>query len=229
MVKVHPQLNSSQQQQQPARPPSLLVLKTFNCFLICQLCLCLFITTFALLLIFFLTIHGSRREIEVYITDASLTNLDIETVTNDTFGIAYDMWFNITVTNPNTWIGVYYDLVQAYVCYADHQFAEVTLTPFYQGHKTTNTLRAVFEGNETLTFDSDGEVLTWFGEEKRTGVYSISVMLSLSVRTKVCNLKHHRNPPHIYCYLRLALSSLQGKSLNSAFQATQCGIVQIIM
>ena len=229
MVKIHPHSNSPQLPPPPPPPPLLRRRTVSYCFL-CQLVIYVCVASFTLLLVvYFATELGSRREVEIYVTDASLTNFNLKTITNDTFWMAYDMSLNITLTNPNKRISVYYDVVAVYAYYAAKPLAAVTLAPFYQGRKKTKTLFAVFEGNETLSFETHREFFTLFGEEKRTGVYSIMVVLSLSVRTKYCNIKYRQNPPYIYCYLRVPLSSMEAKSLdNTTFEATQCGTVHII-
>ncbi|PON42438.1 Late embryogenesis abundant protein [Parasponia andersonii] len=227
MVKVHPQSNGPQLPPPLPPPPP----RKHCCCVLFQFCFFLLAASFCLLLVAVLIlaiIFGSRNEIQVLVTDASLASFDLNSTTNDTLLISYDMSFDVTLTNPNTRIAVYYDVVQAYAYYASQPFAAVTLAPFYQRRKTTKTLRLVFEGNETLSFDNDTEFLTWFGEEKRDGVYSITVVLDLSVRTKYGKIKYRQNSTYIHCYLRVPLSSVEGKTLYSTFEATQCGIVHII-
>ncbi|PON83111.1 Late embryogenesis abundant protein [Trema orientale] len=229
MVKVHPQSNGPQLRPPLPPPPP----RKHCCCVLFQYCFFVLAASFSLLLVAVLIlaiIFGSRNEIQVSVTDASLASFDLNSTstTNDTFLISYDMSFDVTLTNPNTRIAVYYDVVQAYAYYAAKPFAAVTLAPFYQRRKTTKTLRLVFEGNETLSFDNDTEFLTWFGEEKRDGVYSITVVLDLSVRTKYGKIKYRQNSNYIHCYLRVPLSSVEGKTLYSTFEATQCGIVHII-
>ena len=230
MVKIYPQSNGPQIPQiQPPPPPPR---RKSCCCLIFQLCFFLVAAILSILLITVVVlaiIFGSRREVEVTVTDGYLTNFDLKTTTNDTFLISYNMSFNIMLTNPNTKISVYYDVVKAYAYYAAKPFAAVTLPAFFQGHKTTNMLRVVFEGNETLSFDnSDVEFLTWFGDEKKAGVFSITVVLDFSVRTKYGKIKYRQNQNYVYCYLRIPLTSMKGKFLYSTFRATQCGIVHII-
>ncbi|PON42441.1 Late embryogenesis abundant protein [Parasponia andersonii] len=222
MAKIHPETTRT-----PQLPP--LRGRPVTCGILFQVCCFVCAAVFALFVILFLGIESaSRREIEVSVTDASLNNFTLLPMTDNTaFWIAYDMSFNITLQNPNTRIGIYYDLVDAYAYYAFRSFSAVSLEPFYQGHKTTKTLQVVFEGHSTMWDEYHPGFRGLYGEETRDGVYSIMLVLSLSVRTKYCNIKYRQDPPLVNCYLRVPLRSMEGKSHDATFEATPCDTLVI--
>ncbi|KAM6568529.1 hypothetical protein CsatB_016514 [Cannabis sativa] len=232
MVKIHPQSNGPN--LPPPPPPQR---NNFCCFLF-QLCFFLVAASFSLLLIIVVVLSilfGTRREVVVSVTNVSLTDFDLKPITNTnttTFSLSYDMSFNINFTNPNARIAIYYDAVRACAYYATTPFAVVNLASFYQGHKTTKALRVVFKGNKTVSFDDwDGVFLSSCYDEEKSGggVYSVTVVLNVSVRTKYGKMKYGENHNYIYCYLRVPLSSTEEtKFFYPSFQVTPCAVVHII-
>ncbi|PON42435.1 hypothetical protein PanWU01x14_281930 [Parasponia andersonii] len=75
---------------------------------------------------------AAEQPLEVSITDACLTNFDLNktNMRNDTLMIAYDMSLNVTLRNTQPSVGLYYDTVQAEAYYAGELFAAMTLLPF---------------------------------------------------------------------------------------------------
>lgn len=148
--------------------------------------------------------------LKFHVTDAELTTFNL-TTTNT---LNYDLKFNLTLRNPNKKIGVYYDRIEARAYLEDQRFGAQTFTPFYQGHKNTTVLSAVFQGQKMVLLDSDH--LSDFNEDKAAGVYSIDMKLYLRVRFKIGSLKTFRFKPKIKCDLNLPLSTAGG------FQTTKC-------
>ncbi|XP_060968317.1 NDR1/HIN1-like protein 10 [Cannabis sativa] len=157
-------------------------------------------------------------KLEVYINDAFLTNLSLKNNTNDTFFISYDMSLNIAVTNPNAFVDIYCDDIEATAfVQGQYQLTKVVLTPFYLKHKTTTTLGVVFQGSHMLSFGSNCEnFLCRFGDEMRDGTYNIVVGFSVFVRTKLGKLRINvpYSQPYIYCDLRVPLNSMDGKGMR---------------
>jgi len=164
-------------------------------------------------LIFWLIFRPTN--VKFYVTDASLTEFSL--TGNNT--LQYNLAVNITVRNPNRKIGIYYDTIEARALYGDQRFDTETLTPFYQGHKTTSYLSTVFSGQHVVIGSDE---LTQFNEEKTAGVYSVDVDLYLRIRFKVGKLKTGRVKPEVKCDLKVPLSSTGNSAV--AFESTKCDI-----
>uniref|UniRef100_A0A803P5J2 Late embryogenesis abundant protein LEA-2 subgroup domain-containing protein n=1 Tax=Cannabis sativa TaxID=3483 RepID=A0A803P5J2_CANSA len=199
MVKIHPQSNGPN--LPPPPPPQR---NNFCCFLF-QLCFFLVAASFSLLLIIVVVLSilfGTRREDRHLLRRRQSLRL------------------------------LRYDAVRACAYYATTPFAVVNLASFYQGHKTTKALRVDFKGNKTVSFDDwDGVFLSSCYDEEKSGggVYSVTVVLNVSVRTKYGKMKYGENHNYIYCYLRVPLSSTEEtKFFYPSFQVTPCAVVHII-
>lgn len=164
-------------------------------------------------LIFWLIFRPTN--VKFYVTDASLTEFSL--TGNNT--LQYNLAVNITVRNPNRKIGIYYDTIEARAYYGDQRFDMETLTPFYQGHKNTSYLSAVFSGQQVVL---GSDQLTQFNAEKIAGVYSVDVNLYLRIRFKVGKLKTGRVKPKVKCDLKVPLSSTGNSAV--AFESTKCDI-----
>ncbi|XP_024024800.1 NDR1/HIN1-like protein 10 [Morus notabilis] len=232
MVKIHPHHSTNSPIPPPPPPPQhrqpILTLKQLCCFIFqLSFCLCVLLCfVLIVLVVVFAAMFGIRSEVDVRVTDASLAKFDAadENDTTSLLLLSYDLSFNLTLRNPNRRIGVYYDNITAFAFYGDELLDTTNLAPFYQGHKTTNTLSAVFEGTKTVSVNDGFEVFSLFSEEERSGIFSIVAAIAVTVRTKYGKIKYRHSPTDIDCYLRVPL---RGKS-SYAFQTTQCGVVHII-
>ncbi|XP_062167514.1 NDR1/HIN1-like protein 3 [Alnus glutinosa] len=165
-------------------------------------------------LIFWLIFRPTN--VKFYVTDASLTEFTF--TGNNT--LQYNLAVNITVRNPNRKIGVYYDTIEANAYYEDQRFGTKSLTPFYQGHKTTSYLNTAFEGQQLVLLGTDE--LSQFNAEKTAGVYTIDVKLNLRIRFKVGKVKTGRLKPKVKCDLKVPLSSTGNSAV--VFQNTKCDV-----
>jgi hypothetical protein len=182
----------------------------------CCACLLKLIVSFVIIiglaaLIFWLIFRPTT--IKFYVTDASLTEFNL----NGNNTLQYNLALNITVRNPNKKIGIYYDTIEARAYYDDQRLDTEYLTPFYQGHKTTSSLNAVFVGQQLVLPGTDE--LSQLNAEKTAGLYTVDVKLYLRIRFKVGKVKTGRFKPEVKCDLKLPLSSTA-----VGFESTKCDV-----
>lgn len=180
------------------------------------------LTTFLKILIIIIIIIGllvlilwlifRPNKVNFHVTDTNLTQFNL-TANQLTFNLA----LNVTVRNPNSRIGVYYDTIEATAVYKDQRLQTQTLPPFYQGQKTTAVLRPVFVGQQLVLLSGRG--LTEFNAEKLAGVYDIEVELDLRIRLKSGVLKIGKFKPKVNCEFKVPVSSG-----GSSVQSTGCDI-----
>ncbi|KAF8006939.1 hypothetical protein BT93_K1053 [Corymbia citriodora subsp. variegata] len=154
--------------------------------------------------------------VKFHVTDAELTQFNF-TTTNT---LSYNLKLNLTIRNPNRRIGIYYDQIEARAIYGGERFDSEYLTPFYQGHKNTTTLSAVFEGQQLVVLGTSEQ--SDFNSEKAASVYDIDMKLYLRVRFKLGKIKTFRIKPRVKCGLKIPLSS--SGSAATAFQTEKCDI-----
>ena len=82
----------------------------------------------------------------------------------------------------NMLLGIYYNTFQVNGYYGGQRFDTQSLTPFYQGHKSTSELSTVFDGQQLLVGSSE---VSNYNSEKSNGYYSIDVQLNLKLRVEV--------------------------------------------
>ncbi|KAE8729285.1 Protein YLS9 [Hibiscus syriacus] len=150
------------------------------------------------------------NEVKFHVTNVRLNEFNLDNQT-----LRYDLAVNITVRNPNRRIGIHYDHIEARANYEDQRLQSVTLTPFYQGHKNTSFLNAVFRGEQFVRLGSD-EVAD-YNEERISGIYSIDVKLHLRIRFKVGRVRTSRFRPRIDCDLKVPLNTANGTLAAAPF------------
>ncbi|OVA07126.1 Late embryogenesis abundant protein [Macleaya cordata] len=160
-------------------------------------------------LVFWLIFRPNK--VKFHVVDASLTQFNL---TNDNI-LHYNLTFDMTIRNPNKKIGIYYDRIEARAFYDDKRFDSDFLTPFYQGHKNTTTLRQVFQGTTLVP-----NALTEFNKDKGDESFNIEVKLYLKIRFKVGRVKTHKFKPKIKCDLNVPLAP----STSTRFNTEKCKI-----
>ncbi|XP_059646591.1 NDR1/HIN1-like protein 10 [Cornus florida] len=168
------------------------------------------------LLVFWLIFRPNK--VKFHVTDATLTDFNFSTSTNTLY---YNLALNMTIRNPNKRIGIYYDRIEARAYYEDQRFDAVTMTPFYQGHKMTNTLSPVFQGQNMVMLGSSE--VSKYNSDKSDGIYNIDVKLYLRIRFKLGAIKTPKFKPKIECDLKVPLHS-NGTILSGTFETTKCDI-----
>ncbi|OMO82559.1 Late embryogenesis abundant protein, LEA-14 [Corchorus capsularis] len=186
----------------------------------CCLLKCLFqiiatiVVVVGLAVLIFWLIFRPINPIKFHATDVSLTEFNL---TNNT--LQYNLALNITIRNPNKKIGIYYDRIEARAYYEGERFDSQTLTPFYQGHKTTSHLNPVFQGQHIVLLGNDA--ISEFNQEKNSGIFSIDVKLYLKIRFRLGKVKVGKFKPKVSCDLKVPLSSVNG-SLAGVPETTKC-------
>lgn len=189
----------------------------FNCLfgLICKLIVTAVVIVGLACLIFWLIFRPSK--VKFHVADASLTQFNL--TANNT--LHYNLAVNITVRNPNKKIGIYYDRIEARALFEDARFGSQFLTNFYQGHKNTTVLHALFEGQQLVVLDSDE--VSKFNAQKTSGLFDIDVKLYLRIRFKLGPFKTGRFKPKVKCDVKLPLAS-DGTLLSGDFETKKCGV-----
>ncbi|KAL2554201.1 Protein YLS9 [Forsythia ovata] len=122
----------------------------FNCLCTC-LCQLIFSILFSIgHIIFICWLIFRPNAVKLYATNASLTEFTLD---NNT--LHYNLALNLTIRNPNKRIGIDYDRIEARAFYEDERFASTELTPFYQGHKSTNSLTPEFKGQKLVLLGNE--------------------------------------------------------------------------
>ncbi|PSS23567.1 NDR1/HIN1-Like protein [Actinidia chinensis var. chinensis] len=191
------------------------------------LCGCLFSLIFKVLLTILLTVCLAAfvlwlifrpNRIKFHVTDAQLTQFDLNTTTNL---LRYDLSLNLTIRNPNKHIGIYYDRLEARAFYEGQRFASQPLTRFYQRKKNTTVLAIPFKGENMVVLNGDKR-LSAYESDKSSGTYDIDMKLYLRVRFKLRGIKTPRFRPKIECDLKVPLDS-SGKA-SGTFETEKCGL-----
>jgi hypothetical protein len=191
------------------------------------LCGCIFNCVFKILfsvlltaglILFLLWLAFRPTRVKFHVTDAALTQFNLNTTNATGSTLYYNLDLNLTIRNPNKHIGIYYDRIEARAFYGGQRFDVNTLTPFYQGKKNTTELNVVFQGQHIVVND-----VSMYDSEKGSGIYSIDVKLYLRVRFKLRAVKTPRFKPKIECDLKVPLDS-NGKASSGTFQTTKCGL-----
>ncbi|XAR69819.1 hypothetical protein NMG60_11001544, partial [Bertholletia excelsa] len=175
-----------------------------------------FIIIAGLVVLAFWLIFRPQR-VKFHVTDASLTQFHLNTTTNN---LQYNLALNLTIRNPNKYIGIYYDRLEARGIYVGQRFDSVELPKFYQGHKNTTVLPITMNGQNIVVLENDH--VDDYMSDASSGTYSIDVKLYLRVRFKLRDVKTARFKPKIKCDLKVPLES-NGTS-SSSFETTKCGI-----
>lgn len=188
-----------------------------NCILSCifQIIFTIAIILGIIIVVLWLIFRPNRVKFDA--TDASLTQFDFSTTNNTLY---HNLALNMTIRNPNKRIGIYYDKIEANAFYQGERFSTVELDPFYQGHKNTSSLRALFKGQQLVMLGSNE--ISNYNDDKKSGLYNIDVKLYMRIRLKFGWVKSPKVKPKIKCDLQIPLDS-NGKSTGN-FESKRCGL-----
>ncbi|KAL2503132.1 NDR1/HIN1-like 2 [Forsythia ovata] len=181
------------------------------CTCICQIVFTILVIVGIIVLVCWLIFRPNT--IKFYATDASLTEFNFN---NNT--LHYNLALNLTIRNPNKRIGIYYDRIEARAFYEGQRFDSVTLQPFYQGHKSTHSLKAEFKGQNVVLLGN--KELSNYNNNKNSGMYDIEVILYLRTRLKFGFVKSTKVKPKIECDLKIPLHS-NGTS-SGTYESKRC-------
>ncbi|GMN39532.1 hypothetical protein TIFTF001_008771 [Ficus carica] len=192
----------------------------------CCCCGCLFSLVFKLILTVVITIGLAAliiwlifrpNRVKFHVTDATLTEFNLTTDSQ----LRYNLALNFTIRNPNKRIGIYYDRIEARPSFEDVRFDSQMLSTFYQGHKNTTDLSAVFKGQHLVVLDAKKQ--SELDVQKKAGIYDIDVKLYLRIRLKFGAVKSWRLKPKIECDLKVPISA-DGKTPGVGFERTKCSL-----
>ncbi|GAB2235900.1 hypothetical protein Droror1_Dr00026345 [Drosera rotundifolia] len=179
---------------------------------VCKIIFTVVILTGIVALVFWLVVHP--HAIKVQATDALLTQFTLSGSGNDT--LLYDLTLNFSVRNPNSHIGIYYDVIDLRAYYDDQRFAATELTSFYQGKKNTTDLGPVaLQGQNVITVSSG--LNSDYSTQQTDGVFDITVKMYLPMRFKIAGVKTVSLKPKIQCDLKVPL-----RTSGQSFQSTGC-------
>ncbi|KAE9619559.1 hypothetical protein Lal_00039795 [Lupinus albus] len=157
--------------------------------------------------------------LKFHVTEANLTEFNYTTSDNINNGsLHYNLALNISIRNPNSRLGIYYDSIEPNALYEGVRFGSQNLEPFFQHKKSTSFLGPVFKGEQVMSL---GETqVSKLNKEKESGVYGIGVQLKIKLRFKFGLIKIGNFNPKVRCDLQVPLKSHNG---TQQFQTTQCG------
>lgn len=92
---------------------------------------------------------------------------------------------------------------------------------FYQGHKNTTVLVALFQGQSLVLLDRNGRKK--FEDDWKIGVYRLDVKLKISFRVMILHLVTWPMKPIVRCHLKVPLSSSISPG-GFDFQSTKCHV-----
>ncbi|XP_002448803.1 NDR1/HIN1-like protein 2 [Sorghum bicolor] len=191
-------------------PCKCLACGLFSC--LCSILVSLAVTLGILVLILYLIFKPHM--IAATVDSASLAQFNLSTTST----LTYDLNVTMTVRNPNTRVGLYYDDVQSLAYYKDQRFGYTTLDAFYQGTQASTKLSPEFHGNQLLQGDVTAAE---FRQEQSAGNFAVNVDLNAKLRVKVWAFKVRGPKAKISCQLSVPAP---GAANASPFQPTNCKV-----
>ncbi|OIW21793.1 hypothetical protein TanjilG_10909 [Lupinus angustifolius] len=152
--------------------------------------------------------------LKFYVTETNLTEFNY----GNNGILDYNLGLNVSIRNPNSRLGVYYDDIEATALYEDVKFGSQSLEPFFQHKKSTRYVGPVFKGQQAMSLGE--KQVSKLNKDKDSGVYDIVVKLKMKFRFKFGLIKIGSFYPKIRCDLKVPLKSHNG---NGQFETTQCG------
>ncbi|KAL6138371.1 hypothetical protein ACLB2K_063654 [Fragaria x ananassa] len=166
-------------------------------------------TVIALLagVIAFLVIFSRSPRLEVTVTNASMTQFNLNSSNNNNT-LYYNLALDVAIRNPSSTFSIHYKRIEVAAKFRQQRVAMVTLSlpPFDQGTKNTTILHPVLQGHPS-SFETDADI------------YSIDVQFAFRISRWV--LKGFVYKPQGICMLKVP-SSFNNTSPSRGFKATQC-------
>lgn len=191
-------------------PCKCLACGLFSC--LCSILVSLAVTLGILVLILYLIFKPHM--IAATVDSASLAQFSLSPSST----LAYDLNVTMTVRNPNTRVGLYYDDVQSLAFYKDQRFGFVTLDGFYQGTQESTKLSPEFRGQQLLQGDVTAAE---FRQDQSAGNFAVDVDLNAKLRVKVWAFKVRGPKAKISCKLSVPAP---GATNAPPFQPTNCKV-----
>jgi hypothetical protein len=180
-------------------------------------CLCSILVSLAValgIIVLVLYLIFKPHMIAATVDSASLAQFSLSSSST----LTYDLNVTMTVRNPNTRVGLYYDDVQSLAYYKDQRFGYVPLDAFYQGTKASTELSPEFNGTHLLLGDATAAE---FRQDQSAGNFAVNVDLDAKLRIKVWAFKVRGPKAKITCDLSVPAP---GAANASPFQPTDCKV-----
>ncbi|XP_020208921.1 NDR1/HIN1-like protein 10 [Cajanus cajan] len=212
------------EQPQPNMAATKERLRTRCCYCLCHTfwVLVVLIIILAMLVILVLYIIITPRSFRFHVTEARLTQFDYNA--NNTT-LRYDLLLNITATNPNKKLKIYYDVVQATALYRAVNLSTTDVNmpwnSYLQYKKTTNRFSAVFSGQRLVLLNRNQ--VSEFREDNEDGVFPIRIKIRFKIRFRIWTFQIGYFNARGTCKLNVPLASSSGKTV-AAFDPTKCQI-----
>ncbi|KAF8659998.1 hypothetical protein HU200_058082 [Digitaria exilis] len=191
-------------------PCKCLACGLFSC--LCSILISLLVTLGVLALILYFIFRPHM--IAATVDSANLSTFALSTNS----ALAYNLTVGMTVRNPNTRVGLYYDNVEALALYKDQRFGYDPLDSFYQGTQASTKLNPEFHGSQPLQGDVTAAE---FRQEQTAGNFAINIDFNAKLRVKVWAFKVHGPKAKITCKLSVPAP---GATNASPFQPTDCKV-----
>ncbi|WVY95677.1 hypothetical protein V8G54_027828 [Vigna mungo] len=205
-----------------ASVPSKERLRTRCCYCLCKTLWIFLVLVIVLVMLVILVLYIiiTPRSFRFHVTDASLTQFDY--AANST--LRYNLVLNITASNPNKRLKIYYDVVRANAFYGGVRFSTTDVNmpwnSYLQDKKGTNLFSAVFSGQRVVVLDRDE--VSEFDEGIKNRVFPIDVMIGFTIRFRLEAFQFGYYYPRGMCKLKVPLTS-KGDEV-APFKATKCRI-----
>lgn len=191
-------------------PCKCLACGLFSC--LCSILISLLVTAGVLILILYFIFRPHM--ITATADSASLSQFTLSSTSSLSFGLAV----NLTVHNPNTRVGLYYDSVEALAFYQDQRFGYQPLDSFFQHTKASTQVTTDFHGQQLLQGDVTA---AQFRQDQAGGNFAIDVGLNAKLRVKVWAFKVRGPDAKITCKLSVPAP---GAANATPFQPTDCKV-----
>ncbi|KAK7354997.1 hypothetical protein VNO80_14242 [Phaseolus coccineus] len=205
-----------------ASVPSKERLRTRCCYCLCKtlwifLVLIIVLVMLVILVLYIIVTPSSFR---FHVTDARLTLFDY--TANST--LRYNLVLNITASNPNKKLKIYYDVVQANAFYGGVRFSTTDVNmpwnSYLQDKKSSNLFSAVFSGQRVMALDR--KQVSEFHEDDKDGVFPIDVKIRFTIRFRLEAFQFGYYYPRGSCKLKVPFTSKVEKV--ASFNPTKCQI-----
>ncbi|NP_001267966.2 hypothetical protein VitviT2T_025479 [Vitis vinifera] len=168
----------------------------------------------SLILLVWLILHPTKPEFSLKEADIYQLNLSGPHLLNSSIQLT------LLSKNPNTKVGIYYDMVQVYASYKGQQITvDTSLPPFYQGHEESNLLTASLVGTALPVAPSFGYEV---GRDQTAGKLVLSLKLDGRVRWKVGTWVSGRYRLNVNCVAVMAFGPSIPSGPLSSKEGTQC-------
>ncbi|ESW17792.1 hypothetical protein PHAVU_007G268800 [Phaseolus vulgaris] len=221
MADAHPPPNTAAPND-AASVPSKERLRTRCCYCLSKTLwiILVIIIVLAVLVILVLYIIVTPTSFRFHVTDARLTLFDY--AANST--LRYNLVLNITASNPNKKLKIYYDVVQANAFYGGVRFSTTDVNmpwnSYLQDKKSSNLFSAVFSGEHVMALDR--KQVSEFHEDEKDGVFPIDVKIRFTIRFRLGDYQLGHSHPRGICELKVPFTS-DGEKV-APFNPTKCQI-----